>query len=561
MKKTIKRILAGVLCAAMILPTLACGDTGSNNGGEPTVINIFSQLANFSGEQTGWSAKILRDKFNVVVNIIPDGDGVLQTRMSDGNIGDIVVWGSDGANYQTAVSSGLLYDWEYDDLLHNHGAYIEEHMQNALEKNKEMNGGKLYGFGHNVATSANDHEAFFYTWDLRWDLYKELGYPVYNSMDEFVDVLAKMKEICPKDDNGNETYAVSLWPDWDGNMVMYVKAFATAFYGYDEMCIGLYDPETGDFHDALEENGPYLQSLKFFNNLYQRGLLDPNSMTQTYDDMSEKCRAGGTFFSIFNYAGCLIYNEKHAADNKLMMSWCPGDATPIVYGLSTLGGNRVWSIGANTENPELCMDIINWLCTPEGYMTYNYGPQGLTWDYDEEGYAYFTEFGKTAYFDKDTPMIGDYEGSGTYNDGSLQVNNTTWTINAINLDSKVGETYNYEYWKSYQQGAQNEIEQDWRDYTGCTSTQEYMNNLKYRVSPGSAYQEGKRSDDLDTKWSAVTDTIVTYSWKAIYCENDADYEATVAAMIQEAKDYGYEECKEWSLGECASRFAAEQDAR
>lgn len=560
MKKTVKRILAGMLCAAMILPTMACGE-GSGASEEPIRITMFSQLANFSGEQTGWSAQILRDKFNVIVDIVPDGDGVLQTRMSDGNIGDIVVWGSDGANYQTAVSSGLLYDWEYDDLLHTHGAYIEEHMQNALEKNKEMNGGKLYGFGHNVATSADDHEAFFYTWDLRWDLYKELGYPKYNTMDEFVDVLAQMKEICPTDDTGKETYAVSIWPDWDGNMVMYVKAFATAFYGYDEMCIGLYDPETGAFHDALEENGPYLQSLKFFNNLYQRGLLDPNSMTQTYDDMSEKCRNGGTFFSIFNYAGCLIYNEKHAADNKLMMSWCPGDATPIVYGLSTLGGNRVWSIGANTEHPELCMEIINWLCTPEGYMTYNYGPQGLTWDYDEEGYAYFTEFGKTAYFDKDTPMIGDYEGTGTYNDGSLQVNNTTWTINAINLDSKVGETYNYEYWKSYQQEAQNAIEQDWRDYTGTTSTQEYMNSLKYRVSPGSAYQEGKRSDDLDTKWSAVTDTIVTYSWKAIYCESDADYDATVAAMIQEAKDYGYEECKEWSEGECATRYAAEQEVR
>ena len=55
-----------------------------------------------------------------------------------------------------------------------------------------------------------------------------------------------MKEICPTDELGNETYAASLWPDWDGNMVMYVKAMATAYYGYDELGFGLYNPTNGN---------------------------------------------------------------------------------------------------------------------------------------------------------------------------------------------------------------------------------------------------------------------------------------------------------------------------
>ena len=33
-------------------------------------------------------------------------------------------------------------------------------------------------------------------------------------------------------------------------MVMYVKSMATAFYGYDELGIGLYNVETGEFYDA-----------------------------------------------------------------------------------------------------------------------------------------------------------------------------------------------------------------------------------------------------------------------------------------------------------------------
>ena len=103
-----------------------------------------------------------------------------------------------------------------------------------------------------------------YTWDLRWDLYKELGYPEIKTLDDMVDVLGQMKEICPTDDNGKTTYGVSLFNDWDGNLVMFVKSTATAYYGYDEFGFGLYDPEEQVFHPALEENGPYLTCLKFY---------------------------------------------------------------------------------------------------------------------------------------------------------------------------------------------------------------------------------------------------------------------------------------------------------
>lgn len=129
---------------------------------------------------------------------------------------------------------------------------------------------------------------FFYNWDIRWDLYKELGYPKVKDLDDLEELLADMQKLCPKDDAGNKTYAVSLWPDWDKDMVMYVKAMATAYYGYDELGICLYDSRNGEFHGALEENGPYLEMLKFFNRLYQRGLLDPDSNGETYNSENWK---------------------------------------------------------------------------------------------------------------------------------------------------------------------------------------------------------------------------------------------------------------------------------
>ena len=559
MKTIVKKITALLLAVLMVCGMFAgCGGSGSSD--DTITLTVFSELANYSGEQVGWIAKILKEKFNVVLNIIPSTDGVYETRMESGSLGDIVVWGSDGENYTRALEAGLLYDWNEDDLLQEYGPYIYENMQAALEKNADLTetvtGERtVYGFGHNVAGSNGDHESFFYTWDIRWDLYKELGYPEINDMDDLVQVLADMKAICPTDDNGNETYGVSLWPDWDGDMVMYVKAFATAYYGYDEHGLGLYDSETGTFHDALEENGPYLSALKFFNKLYQNDLVDPNSMTQTYENMYEKVQAGGVFFSIFNYSGSLGYNsDAHKSENKMMCSLVPNEASPIVYAMSDTGSNRIWSIGSNTEYPEKCMEIINWLCTPEGVMTYFYGPKDLCWYYDDEGYTHWTDFGKEVYFKRDTLMTGDYEGTGDFNSGCLQINNTTWSLDATNPDSN-GERFNYQYWKSYQADAACETEQDWRDYFNVSSVEEYMETTDYTVCK--TYSTSSKDDDFKTTWSGVTDIIVTYSWRAIYASSDEEFDSIVAKMIQQANAYGYQKCVDWSAEQAVARLAAQ----
>lgn len=561
-KNFLKKLTSMLLISSMVVGSTAMLTGCGSSKDEVVTLDVYSQLANYSGLQTGWIADVLKKKFNVKLNIISDGDGVYETRMEDGDLGDIMVWANDSDRYPTAVKNGLLYDWNEDDLLSDYGKYIKKHMSAALTKNQELtstitDGAKdtLYGFGHNVATSSEDHESFFYTWDVRWDLYKQLGYPKVKDLDDFKKLMHDMVEFCPTDDSGNKTYAVSLWPDWDDAMVMYVKATVTAYYGYDELGIGLYDPQTGKLHDALEENGPYLEVLKFYNDLYQDGLLDPDSMTQTYDKMIEKVQNGGTMFSIFNYSGSLAYNKKeHTENGKLMYCMKPEKATPIVYGMNPQGGDRIWSIGATTEYPELCMKVINYLCTPEGRLTTEYGPKGVCWDYDEEGNTYFTELGKKCNSNKNTKMGGDYKGS--FQDGTLQIVNTTWSIDASNPDSN-GETYNSNNWKSNLSKAETDIEQDWRDKTGCTGINDYMEKGNYVVSPGTSYTKSEKSDELKTTWSQVTTEITNGSWKAIYADTDAEYDKIVNDMIRKCNKYGYDECVSWTANEAAKRKSLE----
>lgn len=567
--KGLTKLLALVMAFSLLL---SCMGGAALAEDEVTQLTVYSQLANFSGTQGGWSSALLKDKFGIELVIVPETDGTYETRMESGDLGDIVVWGSNDTNYQNAVDQGLLFDWEEEDLLKEHGPYIAETFANALEANREINkDGAIHGFGHNLALSADNHENFFYTWDIRWDLYKQLGYPEVKTLDDLVDVLAQMKELEPTDDNGNPTYAASPWPDWDGDMVMYVKSTAQNITGYDEMGLGLYDAVNGEYHGVLEENGPYMQALKFYNKLYQRGLFDPDSMTQNYSQMQAKVTSGGVFFSIFDYAGSTLFNtDEHLAAGKYMTSLQPTDTTNIAYGLSLAGGIRVWSIGNYTDYPEKCMDFINWLATPEGAMTSWYGIKGLMWDYDEEGHTYFTELGLKCHNDPTTDLTGvewtspetgkTYTLDGTFNDGMIQINNTTWSQSAENPDSIEGETFHYSSWESMMVEAKNEAEQDWRDHNGVTTNQEYLEKQSYSVIPGVNYSASPRSTELELTWSQVTTAVKQYSWNAIYAKTDEEFDSIVAEMVAQCNEYGYADCLAWGENEAALKYQLQVDA-
>lgn len=253
----IKRLMSLALACSLVIGTAsvmtACG-SDSGNQEEKATAEIM--------------ADILREKFHAQIKIDPLG-------WNDPASVDIVILGN-ADEYASAVKKGLLCDLEKDNLIQEKGTYIYENMPDALNANRELTASitgdqknkTLYGWGSNVATSNQDHSGFFYSWDIRWDLYRELGYPEIKNLQDLAAVLKKMQQIDPTDDSGDKTYAVSLWPDWDEDLVANVASTATAYYGYDKMNIGLYDSKTGKYYDALMDNGPYLEMLRWYNGLY-----------------------------------------------------------------------------------------------------------------------------------------------------------------------------------------------------------------------------------------------------------------------------------------------------
>lgn len=570
MKK--KNVLALFMAIIMIFTMSACdkkqGATGTSTvanadldeivPSETVTLTVYDQLANYSGEQIGWFAKILLDKFNVKLVIIPDSEGTFETRMESKNLGDIIVWGDNFADYYNAIEKGLLFNMDSEDLLTTYAPYIAANCQPALDASRAKTNGNLYSIPGTIATSKEIVSDSQYEWHIRWDLYEQIGKPEVKTLDDMASVLEQIQAICPTNDNGSKTYAVSMFSDWDGETVNFPADLVKAYYGLENTGFGFYDPKTQKYYDLFDDNAHYIEALRFYNKLFQKGLVDPDSLTQGWDGFCEDAKNGTALWNTISWMAGGMYNTvEHLEAGKAMYPLIPTDASVIIWGQNTQGTDkRIYTIGAKTEYPELCMAIIDWLYTPEGVMTTLYGPKDVCWTY-ENGKNAFTEFGKLCHQSSATEFTGEY--SGSFNDGQNYINCTTWTPESINPES--GEAYVSTRWESETLPAEYDIEQKWRDYTGFAKPFDYMINGNYSIVPGVSYQEDAKSDELTVTWNQVKECIQTNSWKAIYAASDAEFDTIIADMKTQAESYGFKDCLDFINKNLQYRIDAENAAK
>ena len=539
-------------------------------------LNVYDSQSSYYGLQKGWMAQYLKDRFNVKLNIITGMGLDDKEKSKELKKADIIIFRDLEKEYKEAVRDELLYDWNKDNLLEEHGSYIQEHMQDAVKANQSLNniitastGSAVYGIGDKVAWSEDDHQDFFYSWDARWDLYQELDCPDIENLQDYINVLEEMKALCisEKEDEddasseventeessrNDEVYAVSVWNDWDkdAGMVNCIKDMVSAYYGYDALGLGFYDSVNDKYIGVLDKDSPYLEMVEFFHDLYMKGLLDPDSKDQEYDDVVKKVKEGKVLTSLTDYTGSEIYNTtERMEDNNMMCSLKPEEAKPLVYGIGTKGNDQITAIGSSTKNPELCMDILNYFVTPDGRMTMEYGPRGVTWDYDENGKMHFTNFGEKCQEEPKTDMEEPF--TGTFIDGALKASFSSWSEDAENPDSN-SETYNSKKWLLNAGDPRCILEQDWRDFNNCDNKDRYFEEKGCTVV----------NDDTDKivvskinekKWSRISKVIIEGTWEAIYAETDNRYNKVIEEMTQKSRKYGYDKSVWWWRGKIRER--------
>lgn len=557
-----KKVISVVLCVAMAMTIFAgCGgdkkakNTGSKDGNYDKflTVDVYDEFANYQGIQSGWFAKVVKDKFNMELNIIAPnvaggGDTLYQTRSAAGELGDLILINTNNGRLNDVVSAGLVMDasdlMEGKDILVNYGDAVEE-----TNKNTGLSEEGMFAFPNSVsshpATEASEGLEPTFGPYIRWDYYKELGYPEMKNLNDLLDVLEQMQALARETEGSDDIYAVSLFKDWDDNMMNNAKQIA-CMYGYDEVGFNLLSADGTETQGIIDDDSMYIKALNFFYEANKRGLVDPDSTTQNYDTWTAKYASGNVLYCPWPWVGQSMYNTtENTSVGKGFMFAPVEDMKIFSYGNCPEGNStQVICIGSNAEDPQRMADFIDWLYSPEGIRLNGQtsgaaGIEGLTYEVNSEGKPQLTDFGKKALPNNSVDVPEEY-GGGNWKDGISALNFKT--VNLQDIDPATGAAYDWQTWETTISDNQTELSKDWSKYMGAESTMDYLEEHDMiTVAPGSSYSIPEADSNITTVRGQCKSTVVDNSWQMIFSPSDSEFTSILKDMQKTAKGLGYDD--------------------
>ncbi|MDE6357105.1 MAG: extracellular solute-binding protein, partial [Eubacteriales bacterium] len=557
-KKINKKIVSLLLGTSILASGLVgCGSKETNNTSDTTnssnnskyeefiTVDVFDGQANYQGIQTGWFGQMVKEKFNMELNIIAPnvaggGDTLFQTRSAAGNLGDIIIVGAGNNRLQDLVTAGLVTDMT--DLIKD--AKNLKVYEEAIKKTNDLvEEDGIYAIPSEISpnppeSSAESLDPTFGAY-LRWDIYKQIGYPEMNTAEDLLPVLKQMQEAYPETENGKKTYGFSLFKDWDGNIMTNAK-FLAGMYGYNELGFVLEKADGTEIVSMIDENSPYIRGLKLLFEANQLGLIDPESTTQNYDQVFAKYQNGQVLFSLYSWLGKGAFNTPtNKNEGKGYMLAEVKDQQVYTFGSQYYGNpNNCIMIGSGAKDKQRMADFIDWLYSPEGVMASTAqtdstcGPEGLTWEM-KDGQPVLTEFGEKALFGEDVEVPAEY-GGGTWKDGISQLNYKAVNHLAINPDT--GFTYNHNVWESVLAQENNPLINDWREKMGANYSIEFLEkNNQIAIEPGSGYNSPPEGSKMTTLRGQIKSAIVENSWKMVFAKDENEFNS----YLQQMRDTAY----------------------
>lgn len=570
----IKKVLSLGLCVTLlsgcsVSSINSSGDTNKSSYEDFIVVDVFDSQANFQGIQSGWFAKIVKEKFNMELNIIAPnvaggGDTLYEMRASAGNLGDLIITTGENGKFQHMVSSGLLLDMS--DYIVDKDIMRFEYAINILNGKLPEKG--IYAIPSDISTQSptTRSEAGELTYGpyIRWDLYEKMGYPKIGTLEDLLPILKDMQELYPYTEDDQKTYAFSFFKDWDNNMMNAAKQPA-CFYGYDEFGFVLAKADGSDYQDILADSSLYLRVLKFYFDANQLGLVDPASQTQNHEAVYNKYKSGALLFCPWPWLSQSAFNTLDNTKNGIGYMMAPMDDISIYsYGCNPEGNQKtIIGIGSNAQDPERLADFIDWLYSPEGIMIgcsasgATGGIQGLTWDLDEMGAPYLTDFGVEAFLNGDAEVPEEW-GGGTWRDGVSALNYRPVAQTDLNPE---GFPYYYSLWDSVKELSESALDANWQSYMKADSTIDYLEqHNQILVAPGTSYITKEESSELSTIRSQCRALIVEYSWDMVFAPDEETFNTLWTDLQSRVASYGYQQVLTADLANAKAQNTARQSA-
>lgn len=292
---------------------------------------------------------------------IPTGDGTekLNMMMVSGEFPDLLTIGTDDPILDTLISQGYVYS--YDELIELYAPELKDEIDPTVWNYSTWEDGKLYQLPCFFVKDANSTGAS--TYNVKEDVYKELGEPDMTTPEGFYNALKAFKEKYPTIE-GKSSIPLTFGSG-------YFRYMLEESFGISEYYV---NPENNV--EIRFKNPQYEQLAKYLNKLYREGLLDPEVFIKQDSALEEDLAAG----RVFCYP-CVYWqlDNANAALNaqKAGTGYTSIEPMQAVEKVSFPGTNRrgwlVTLIPKTTKHPEEVIKFIRFMWSREGNLLVNYG--------------------------------------------------------------------------------------------------------------------------------------------------------------------------------------------
>lgn len=139
----------------------------------------------------------------------------------------------------------------------------------------------------------------------------------------------------------------------------------------------------------------YRDALAYMNKLYEEGLLDSQTFTQDNTQFTAALDNDENIVAVYPGGGVNVDGKNFWANKPgKWQDWTilepvagPDGVRLAAKSLTDYYGSCLGVVSANCKYPEIAVALFDFLASEEGTLVQSFGPQGLTWDYVDEGTA------------------------------------------------------------------------------------------------------------------------------------------------------------------------------
>ena len=248
-------------------------------------------------------------------------------------------------------------------------------------------------YGEEKATIHSDEAFWIQTRVLEW-----AGYPEVKTMDQYFDLIEAYQEANPTMEDGTENIPYTiLCEDWRYFCLENAPQFLDGYPNDGSVIVDPDELKVIDYN-TTPTAVKYFQKL---NEEYHKGIVDPESFTQTYDEYIAKLSTGrvlGMIDQWWDFAynvndslkqqgldeqGCDYVPLPITIEEGIQNQWhCSGSVLNEASGLA---------ITTSCEDVEGALQFINDLLSQEVHDLRYWGVEGEDYEVDENGLFYRTE--------------------------------------------------------------------------------------------------------------------------------------------------------------------------